>query len=132
MDRCPNCRARLDGSEHCRRCGMELGLLLAADDASQRAIARAIRRLAGGDQEGAIQALEQARALSADGLVIALLAFARLSRDAELRTPSPENADAGPSAASVPGGTNSWTDWSPSRRDWSGTGDQDLDRGDWR
>jgi hypothetical protein len=125
MDRCPNCRARLDGSEHCRRCGMELGLLLAADDASQRAIARAIRRLAAGDQGGAIQGLEQARALSADGLVTVLLAFARSSPDAELRTPSSENADASPSAVSVPDGTDSWTDW-------SGTGDQELDRGDWR
>jgi hypothetical protein len=104
---------------------MELGLLFAANDASQRAIARAIRRLAAGDQGGAIQALEQARALSADGLATALLAFARLSPDAELRTPSPQNADAGPSAASVPGGTKSWSDW-------SGTGDQDLDRRDWR
>jgi hypothetical protein len=63
--------------------------------------------------------------LSADGLVTALLAFARLSPNAELRTPSPQNADAGPSAASVPGGTDSCTDW-------SGTGDQELDRGDWR
>ncbi|MCG6895507.1 MAG: hypothetical protein LJE60_00130 [Thiocapsa sp.] len=82
MDRCPNCRAHLDGSETCRRCGLELGLLQAVDQASQAAIARAIRRLADGDRAGAIRTLEQARFLSGDPLATTLLAFAHSSPDA--------------------------------------------------
>lgn len=82
MDRCPNCRARLDGSEHCRRCGLELSLLQAVDQASQAAIARAVHRLADGDPSGAIRALEQARFLSGDPLAAALLAFVHSSPDA--------------------------------------------------
>jgi predicted amidophosphoribosyltransferase len=87
MDRCPNCRARLDGSDQCRRCGLELKLLQAADRAGDVALARAIRRLAEDDRAGAIRELKQARALSGGAFVSALLAFARL-------TPSPESAHA--------------------------------------
>jgi hypothetical protein len=81
MDRCPNCRARLDGSEHCRRCGLELRLLLAADRAGAAAIERAIRRLAEGDRTAAIHDLEQARFLSGDRLAAVLLAFVRSQPD---------------------------------------------------
>jgi predicted amidophosphoribosyltransferase len=85
MDRCPNCRARLDGSDQCRRCGLELKLLQATDRACDAAVARAIRRLAADDRTGAIQDLKQARALSGGAFVSALLAFAR-------STPSRESA----------------------------------------
>jgi hypothetical protein len=99
MDRCPNCRARLDGSEHCRRCGLELRLLLAADRAGAAAIERAIRRLAEGDRAAAIRDLEQARSLSGDTLAAALLAFARAQPD-PVSDPAP-----GPAPDPLPGST---------------------------
>ncbi len=77
MERCPTCRARLDGSDQCRRCGLELTLLQAVEQAGDAVIARAIDRLADGDQAGAVRDLEQARRLSGDPLVPVLLAFAR-------------------------------------------------------
>jgi hypothetical protein len=83
MDRCPNCRARLDGAEQCRRCGLELNLLYAVDRAGDAAVARAIRRLAEDDRIGAIRDLKQARALSGGAFVSALLAFARSTPSAE-------------------------------------------------
>ena len=49
MERCPNCRARWDGAEHCRRCGMELAPLLAAEHAAHRLIARALRWMGEGE-----------------------------------------------------------------------------------
>jgi predicted amidophosphoribosyltransferase len=94
MDRCPNCRARLDGSEQCRRCGLELKLLHAVDRSSEAAVARALHRLAEDDRTGAIRELKQAQALSGSAFVSALLAFAR-------STPTPDSADditAGPLA----------------------------------
>jgi hypothetical protein len=84
MDRCPNCRARLDGAAQCRRCGLELNLLQAADRAGDAALARAIRRLADGDVPGAVRDLERARALSGDPLVPLLLAFARAQSCSEI------------------------------------------------
>lgn len=88
MERCPTCRARLDGSDQCRRCGLELTLLQAVDRASNAAIGRAIGRLADGDQAGAILDLEQARRLSGDPLVPVLLGFARTRTH---REPVPES-----------------------------------------
>lgn len=88
MERCPTCRARLDGAEQCRRCGLELTVLRAVDRASDAAIGRAIGRLADGDQAGAIRNLEQARRLSGDPLVPVLLAFARTRTH---REPAPDS-----------------------------------------
>jgi hypothetical protein len=82
MDRCPNCRARLDGAEQCRRCGLELGLLRAVDRASRFAVGRALHRLLAGDQAGAIADLEQARSLRDEGLIQVLLGFARAAPEA--------------------------------------------------
>ena len=49
MDRCPNCRARSNGADTCRRCGMELGLLMAVEEAAKRLTTQGITHLAAAD-----------------------------------------------------------------------------------
>ncbi|MFP4130407.1 MAG: hypothetical protein ACLFSJ_06675, partial [Halorhodospira sp.] len=74
MEHCPNCRARLeDGAQHCRRCGMELGLLRDTERAAAALLERAVAALAGGDSRRARVCLERARALRADELAGQLL-----------------------------------------------------------
>lgn len=80
LERCPNCRARLDGTAHCRRCGLELELLRRVERARETAIACALRRLAVDDQAGAIAALSAARRLKADPIIDALLGFAQATQ----------------------------------------------------
>jgi hypothetical protein len=46
MERCPNCRARWDGSPSCRRCGMDLQPLIAVEEAAEQLIARAVAQVA--------------------------------------------------------------------------------------
>ncbi len=82
MDRCPNCRARWDGGETCRRCGLDLAPLLVVEQAADGLLARAVSELARGDSPAALHTLAQARALSDDPLIRHLLGFAR-ERDAE-------------------------------------------------
>jgi hypothetical protein len=77
MDRCPNCRARWDGGETCRRCGMDLAPLLVVEQAAEGLIGRAVAQLAGGDVQGAVRTLEQARALNGEPMIGHLLGFAR-------------------------------------------------------
>ncbi|MBK5930731.1 hypothetical protein [Halochromatium salexigens] len=72
MDRCPNCRARLDGAETCRRCGMELGLLRATERAADAWLRRAIAHLTRDEFECARQALHRALALRRDPLAESL------------------------------------------------------------
>jgi hypothetical protein len=76
MERCPNCRARYQGGERCRRCGMELGALLASEQGADALVRRALAALAEGDQDKARAALTRARALRHDPLTDALLGFA--------------------------------------------------------
>ncbi len=76
MERCPNCRARLEeGAQHCRRCGMELQLLRRTEHAAAVLRERAVAALAAGDPQRARRRLERAQALSADALAGQLLAF---------------------------------------------------------
>lgn len=75
MERCPNCRARPEGGDSCRRCGMGLSLLLATERAAERHTTRAAAALARGDVEGALDALHQAQSLTADPLVRHLIGF---------------------------------------------------------
>lgn len=77
MERCPNCGARCDGSQPCRRCGLELAPLLAVEEAAERLIGGALVRLAQGDAAGALSALDRSRNLRRDPLSDILLGFAR-------------------------------------------------------
>lgn len=77
MERCPNCRARLDGAETCRRCGMELGLLRATEQAAEAWLCRAIGHLTRNEPGLAQQALHRVLALRPDPLADSLLGFLR-------------------------------------------------------
>lgn len=77
MERCPNCRARRDGGETCRRCGMDLAPLLAVERGAESLLARAVVELAGAEVPAAIQTLTKARGLSADPFIGHLREFAR-------------------------------------------------------
>ena len=76
MDRCPNCRARRDEGDTCRRCGMDLTPLLDVEQAAEALIARAIGQLARGQEDAAVCTLVKAEALRVDPLVSHLCAFA--------------------------------------------------------
>ncbi len=82
MERCPNCRARRDGGPTCRRCGMDLNALLAVERAVETLTARAVAHLAAAAVPAAIDALVQARRLSAEPFTGHLLGF---SRDLSMR-----------------------------------------------
>ena len=78
MERCPNCRARYETGETCRRCGMDLRLLLAIERAAESMTADAVAQLAAGETNDAVRALTRARGLSAEPFIAHLLAFARV------------------------------------------------------
>ena len=63
MQRCPNCKARCDGNSACRRCGMDLTLLIRAERAAERLARRALIQLAAEDSASAERTLRQAQAL---------------------------------------------------------------------
>jgi hypothetical protein len=90
MERCPNCRARVRDRAECRRCGMDLTLLVAAEQAADRLIGTALARLAGGDRAAAQEALRRARGLRGDPLVDELLAFLHLEEQPAVPVPVPE------------------------------------------
>jgi hypothetical protein len=48
MERCPNCRARWESGENCRRCGMDLAPLLACERAAESLMTRALAALTAG------------------------------------------------------------------------------------
>lgn len=75
MQRCPNCRARLDGGDHCRRCGMALKLLRQTHRAAETRMARAAELLNAGDPAAAAAQLRDALALRRDPMAEWLLAF---------------------------------------------------------
>ena len=76
MERCPNCRARWDGAEHCRRCGLELAPLLAAEHAAHRLIVRALRHMGEGETQSALADLTRARDLCREPFIDLLCGFA--------------------------------------------------------
>jgi hypothetical protein len=60
MDRCPLCRARLNGADTCRRCRAELGSAQHAEREGQALLDAAIYSLALDDVEAADQLLRRA------------------------------------------------------------------------
>ena len=77
MERCPNCRARVDDADTCRRCGMDLGPLIAVEEAAERLTARGIAHLAAADLAAAVRDLEGAIRLRRDGFTELLVGFTR-------------------------------------------------------
>jgi predicted TPR repeat methyltransferase len=74
MDRCPNCQARVDdAADTCRRCGMGLGLMRAAERAAEHWLRRGIADLAAGEPDAAARALGRSLALRRDPLAEQLL-----------------------------------------------------------
>jgi hypothetical protein len=65
MDRCPLCRARLNGADTCRRCRAELGSAQQAEREGQALLDAAIYSLALDDVEAADQLLRRALAVHA-------------------------------------------------------------------
>jgi hypothetical protein len=76
MERCPNCRARTDGTDTCRRCGMALGLLQATERAAEHWLRLGIAHLAAGAPQAATRALNRSLALRHDPLAEELLELA--------------------------------------------------------
>ena len=77
MERCPNCRARLDGTQTCRRCGMDLAALMEVDEAAEHLMQLGASHLAAGNAAAARAALTRSLALRREPLVQTLLGFAR-------------------------------------------------------
>lgn len=76
MERCPNCRARIEGApERCRRCGMDLALLMAAEQSAERALRAALVDLAAGDQDKAALSLQRSLNLKRTPLAACLARF---------------------------------------------------------
>lgn len=65
MDRCPLCRAMLNGADTCRRCRAELGAAQRVKRDSQALVGAAIHRLTLDDTEGAVRLLQRALVLHA-------------------------------------------------------------------
>ncbi|MBK1704551.1 hypothetical protein CKO40_08370 [Halochromatium glycolicum] len=100
MERCPNCRARSDGSESCRRCGMDHSRLLAAERAADACLRRAVAALAVNDTATAEQALHCALSLQHDPLAKALLGLIQAHREpSPFEPPIAEPPIAGPPIA---------------------------------
>lgn len=53
MERCPICRATLNGTETCRRCRAELGSVLRTERMAEELRTMAMHRLVSGDHETA-------------------------------------------------------------------------------
>lgn len=87
MERCPNCRARSDGSANCRRCGMELTLLLRTERAAEQRLREAGSALDAGHQDEALRALRQSLELKHAPLAEHLLEF--LENRSSSRIPLP-------------------------------------------
>lgn len=85
MERCPNCRAWIQENPICRRCGMDLALLLAVEAAAAERLRAAISRLAAGDAPAASAALRQSLALRQDPLAASLLGLLVAEPQAQAR-----------------------------------------------
>ncbi len=75
MERCPSCRARLNESALCPRCGCDLGLASRAESQAQNLVRRAIRSLAAGNPILAASYLETSLTLQRGPLAVALTAM---------------------------------------------------------
>jgi hypothetical protein len=77
MERCPICRARLNGQWLCPRCGSDLSLPLKIEQRVQLLEKNAVIRVAAGEMEQAEQVLDEALRLKPTPLVRVLLRFVR-------------------------------------------------------
>ncbi len=80
MDRCPNCRARLDDAPTCRRCGIDLARLRQIEHAADAVLVRGLSRLADGDADAAAHHLRHALSLRRSPLATSLLALSKACR----------------------------------------------------
>lgn len=76
MERCPNCRARGGGDTTCRRCGMDLAMLIEVEEAADRLTALGVAQLAAGDPAAAKRNLTGALGLRRTRLAELVLGFA--------------------------------------------------------
>ena len=95
MDRCPLCRATLNGADTCRRCRAELGAAQRAEREGQALLGAAVMSLVLGAAGDAAELLQRAQALHATPEVRAL---SRLVANA---TREPEGEHRGPEAPSL-------------------------------
>jgi hypothetical protein len=72
MDRCPLCRAALNGADTCRRCRAELQAAQRAEHDGQALADAAMHCLSLGDADAAVQLLRRALALHAAPHTLAL------------------------------------------------------------
>jgi hypothetical protein len=75
VDRCPSCRARLNESPLCPRCGCDLTLVLRAERQAQHRVRLAIQATAAGNRNLAATHLNASLALQRGKLVAALIAM---------------------------------------------------------
>jgi hypothetical protein len=80
MDRCPLCRAMLNGADTCRRCRAELQTAQRVERTSQALVGAAIHRLVLDDVEAAERFLRRALALHATPEVRSLWRLVTTSR----------------------------------------------------
>jgi hypothetical protein len=59
MERCPICRATLNGSDTCRRCRAELGSVISVETKARRLLGKAMHRLTLGDRSDAVRLLRR-------------------------------------------------------------------------
>lgn len=79
MERCPVCRARLNGNPECQRCGTSLAQPIAIEQRAESLTRLAVNRFTTLEPADAADALEQALTLKSDPLTRALLGFVRKS-----------------------------------------------------
>jgi hypothetical protein len=73
VERCPSCRARLNDSPLCPRCGCDLGLVLRAESQAQDFVKCGIQSLAAGNTMLAATQLETSLTLRRNPLAAALI-----------------------------------------------------------
>jgi hypothetical protein len=76
MERCPVCKARLQGAEECPRCGLELRLPLKIQADARALDARVLAALAAGDPATARALAKGAQALESTPLRARMVRFA--------------------------------------------------------
>lgn len=77
--RCPTCTADLDEETVCRRCGTDLGEIIAVEQAAERLANQALGALGAGDAEQASSLADQALRLHRSELSVRAAALAALA-----------------------------------------------------
>lgn len=94
MERCPNCAARYNGAPACRRCGMDLSILIRTEQAAERLLAEAARHLTADRREAARRDLTASLALKRTPLAEHLLAFIDQQQERKSPTSGPRSRSA--------------------------------------